>query len=207
LIPHERLHEIHAGGRRLRVLSEALAPLLPKDARVLDVGCGDGRLAARIAAARPDLAIQGAEVQPRPGAAIEVTAFDGRRLPFPDAAFDAVLTVDTLHHAADAEALLRECARVAPRVVLKDHLRDPWLARPTLRFMDWVGNRRHGVSIPDDYWRRARWEEAFASAGLEVESLRTLALFAPPLTWAFDRGLHFAAALRRRDFVPHPPGS
>ena len=207
MIPHEALHEVHAGGRRLRVLSEALAPMLPRGARVLDVGCGDGRLALRILARRTDLVIEGAEVKPRPGGAIAVTAFDGRTLPFPDGAFDAALAVDTLHHADDPEALLRECARVAPRVFVKDHLRDPWLARPTLRFMDWVGNRRHGVSVPDDYWPRQRWEDAFASIGLEVEAFRLLSLFPPPLSWVFDRGLHFAAALRRRDFVHRPPGS
>jgi len=205
--PHERLHEIHAGGRRLRVLADILAPLLPRDARVLDVGCGDGRLALRIRALRPDLVIEGAEVKPRAGTAITVTPFDGRVLPFANGAFDAVLSVDTLHHADDPEAVLQECARVAPVVVLKDHLRDAWLARPTLRFMDWVGNRRHGVSVPDDYWPRNRWEEAFERSGLEVETLRTVALFAPPLTWIFDRGLHFAAVLRRRDFVARPPRS
>jgi SAM-dependent methyltransferase len=207
IAPHERLHEIHAGGRRLRILAEILAPLLPRDARVLDVGCGDGRLALRIRALRPDLVIEGAEVKPRAGTAIPVAAFDGRVLPFTDGAFDAVLSVDTLHHAEDPEAVLGECARVSPVVVLKDHLRDAWLARPTLRFMDWLGNRRHGVAVPDDYWPRQRWEEAFTRAGLEVETLHTVALFPAPLTWIFDRGLHFAAALRRRDFVPRPPGS
>jgi len=92
-------------------------------------------------------------------------------------------------------------------VVLKDHLGDAWLARPTLRFMDWVGNRRHGVSVPDGYWRRGEWQEAFDRSGLEVTTLRTVSLFAPPLTWIFDRGLHFAAALRRRDFAGHPSRS
>jgi SAM-dependent methyltransferase len=201
VIPHEALHEVHAGGRRLRVLAEALAPLLPAAGRVLDVGCGDGRLAERVRARRPGIAIGGVEVKPRPGARIPVTPFDGRALPFGDGSFDAAMVVDTIHHAEDGDALLRECARVARLVVVKDHLRDPFLARPTLRFMDWVGNRRHGVPVPDDYWPRRRWEEAFARAGLAVESFRTLALFTPPLTWIFDRGLHFVAALRRRDLA------
>jgi SAM-dependent methyltransferase len=201
MIPHEVLHEIHAGGRRLRRISEALAPYFARDAWVLDVGCGDGRLAARLKERRPDIAIEGVEVKPRPGTRIPVTAFDGVRLPFPDDAFDAVLAVDVLHHAADPEALLAECARVASHVVLKDHLEDPWLARPTLRFMDWVGNRRHGVAVPGDYWTRRRWEDAFARVGLEADEFRAVTLFPPPLTWVFDRGLHFAASLRRRGFV------
>ena len=207
MIPHERLHEIHAGGRRLRVLSAALAPLLPPDARVLDVGCGDGRLAAHIRARRPDLAIEGVEVKPRPQAAIPVAPFDGRAIPFPDAAFDAALIVDTLHHADDPQALLKECARVAPRVVVKDHLREGWLARPTLRFMDWVGNRRHGVSVPEDYWPRARWDQAFAALGLQVEAFAPVRLFPPPLSWVFGRDLHFAAALVRGDLVRRPARS
>ena len=123
----------------------------------------------------PTCVIEGAEVKPRPGTAIPVTAVRRAHAPLRRTARSTPsLAVDTLHHADDPEALLRECARVAPHVVLKDHLRDPWLARPTLRFMDWVGNRRHGVSVPDDYWPRRRWEDAFARVGLEVESLRDL---------------------------------
>ena len=196
MIPHEALHEVHAGGRRLRVLSEALAPLLPRGARVLDVGCGDGRLAVRIQSRRPDLVLEGAEVKPRPGAPIPVTAFDGRTLPFADAAFDAVLAVDTLHHADDPEALLRECARVAPRLVLKDHLRDPWLARPTLRFMDWVGNASFGVSLPYNYWNAEQWASARRELDLRTEEeRRALGLYPRWADWVFGRSLHFIARL------------
>lgn len=37
------LHQTLVFGRRVRVLSDQLAALIPPAARILDVGCGDGR--------------------------------------------------------------------------------------------------------------------------------------------------------------------
>lgn len=49
-------------------------------------------------------------------------------------------------------------ARVARRgVVIKDHLREGPLAGPTLRLMDWVGNRGHDVRLPYNYLSRRKW--------------------------------------------------
>ena len=45
---------------------------------MLDVGCGDGRLARLVADKRPDISIHGMDVRPRTGAAIPVETFDGR---------------------------------------------------------------------------------------------------------------------------------
>jgi 2-polyprenyl-3-methyl-5-hydroxy-6-metoxy-1,4-benzoquinol methylase len=41
----DRVHGNLVHGRRVRVLAEWLARLLPQNAKVLDVGCGDGLLA------------------------------------------------------------------------------------------------------------------------------------------------------------------
>jgi len=176
----------------VEVLTEQIAGLLPADARVLDVGCGDGTIAAEIMARRPDVTITGIDVLVRPETKIEVTEFDGRTIPFGDATFDAVTFVDVLHHTDDATVLLREAARVAATaVVIKDHLADGFLANPTLRAMDWVGNASHGVALPYNYWTSAQWDAAFADVGLEVQrSVTDLGLYAPPLSWACDRQLH-----------------
>ena len=110
-------------GRRVRVLSDVLATTIPKGARVLDVGTGDGSIAASIMKQRADLVIEGVDVFQRPTIYIPVAVFDGHHLPFGDRSFDCVLFVDVLHHTDDASVLVREAARVAnDSVVIKDHL-------------------------------------------------------------------------------------
>lgn len=194
----EHLHETGARDRRIRVLADHLARLLPERLSVLDVGSGDGRLAQSLMSRRADLAVRGADVLVRPGAAIPVEAFDGRRLPFGDGAFGAAMLVDVLHHSEDPAALLAEAARVAPLLVIKDHLADAPLAVPRLRFMDRVGNARFGVRLTYHYWTRGRWNEAFVSLGLSTEVwMGRLHLYPAPLSWIFDGSLHFLARLRR----------
>ena len=192
------LHGRAVFSRRVRVLAERLAPLLPAG-RVLDVGCGDGNVAKALLALRPDLAVEGYDVLERPRAEIPVTRFDGRRLPVADGAADAVLLVDVLHHADDAAALLAECARAAPVVVVKDHLMRSWLDERVLAFMDWVGNAPHGVVLPYRYFSPTSWPDAVSRAGL-TETARgdVPGLYPFPFSLAFGRGLHFAARLERR---------
>ncbi len=194
----DRVHEGHVHRRRVRVLARHLAEMLPRDARVLDVGCGDGRLAQAVLALRPDLTISGIDVLVRADAAIPVMPFDGVHIPYGDRSVDAVLFVDVLHHTTDPMTLLREAARVARHaIVLKDHVADCLLALPTLRFMDRVGNARHGVALPYNYWRQGQWRDAFAALGLTIEEWRErLGLYPPVASLLFDRSLHVIARLR-----------
>jgi SAM-dependent methyltransferase len=196
----ERWHGRHVHSRRVKVLAQAAANLLPPRARVLDIGCGDGRLAVVLGSLRPDLAIVGAEVLPRPDCAIPVTAFDGARLPFADDSFDAALLVDVLHHTTDPAVLLREAVRVARQaVILKDHFREGLGAQATLRFMDTVGNRRHGVALPFNYLSRGEWNALFARCGVNAAASDPLRRLYPfPANFVFGRGLHFMDRLERR---------
>jgi len=107
----------------------------------LDVGCGTGTLAARLAAA--GLEVTG--VDPSEGMLavlrehapqVHAVQGSGTALPFPDASFDAVISVATLHHIAEPAAVratLAEMARVA---------------RPEGRLVVWDHNPRN------PYWRR-----------------------------------------------------
>lgn len=194
----DRIHERAVFGRRVRVLAELVAARLPECGRVLDIGAGDGTLAALVHERLSGVELTGIDVLVRNATLIPVSSFDGWTIPFDDSAFAAAVLVDVLHHAEDPLRLLQEAARVAPVVVVKDHLADRPLAELTLRFMDRVGNARHGVDLRYSYWRREQWTDAIARAGLrEANVSHDVPLYPAPLSWIFGFGLHFIARLER----------
>ena len=195
------MHDKLVFSRRVRVLSGWFAQLAPNRARVLDVGCGDGLIAALLQSKRPDISIRGVDVLPRKRAHIQVEIFDGFRIPFDDGSFDAVLFSDVLHHVNDPTTLQREARRVASQwVLIKDHYRKGFAAAERLRFMDWVGNARFGIALPYNYWTERQWYTAWQEIGLRPEQLVTrLGLYPVPADWFFGAQLHFIALLKKCD--------
>jgi SAM-dependent methyltransferase len=186
------VHERLVFGRRTRILSSQLAGMIPPGAHVLDVGCGDGTIDNLIQERRPDIRVEGIDVLIRPNTRIPVREFDGYRIPFTNTSFDLIMFVDVLHHTNDPTILLREAARVGRSVLIKDHFKNGLLANETLRFMDWVGNAHHGVSLPYNYWPKSKWMAAFRQLDWRVVDLKShLQLYHAPFCWIFDRGLHF----------------
>jgi SAM-dependent methyltransferase len=187
--------------RRVDVLSRHLASAIPSRGTVLDIGAGDGQIAMALMRLRPDLKVEGVDIVPRPRTLIPVTQYDGKRLPFADKSVDFVTIVDVLHHTTDPAAVMLEAARVARQgVVIKDHLREGILARPTLVFMDWFGNLGDGVPMPYLFLDRREWQGEFFKARLEVVSMvEKLGLYLPPAGWLFDRRLHFVAYLSPKE--------
>jgi ubiquinone/menaquinone biosynthesis C-methylase UbiE len=87
--------------------------------RVLDLGCGTGQLAHRLAAIRPAVGVCGCDLSPgmlrqarRRDAGVGWVGGDAGRLPFRSAAFDAVVSTEAFHWFPDQPAALREIARV-----------------------------------------------------------------------------------------------
>lgn len=191
------LHGPAIFSRRVRVVAGRLAPLLPAG-HLLDVGCGDGSVAKALLSLRPDVTIEGYDVFERPQAAIPVTRFDGRILPVADGSAAAALLVDVLHHADDAVALLAECARAAPVVIVKDHFARSWLDGRLLVLMDWVGNAPHGVALPYWYFSPESWAQAVFRLGLRETARGDVpGLYPFPFSLVFRRGLQFVSCLER----------
>ena len=197
----EQIHERSIRERRIRKLCGVLTASIPRNDRVLDVGCGDGVLDSRILQARPDLVITGLDVLLREKTHIPVEMYDGHYLPYADSSFDTVMFVDVLHHSESTEHLLLEAIRLTRKtIIIKDHLKNGLLAGPTLRLMDNIGNRRFKVELSYNYWPRNRWLRTIAAMGLSVYNWKEkLAIYPWPMSLFFDRSLHFVAILRVRN--------
>ena len=75
---------------------------------------------------------------------------------------------------------------------------DIFFADLSLRFMDRVGNTRHGVSIPANFWSEEMWRENFAKMDLSINFwTKDIPLYPWWASWIFGRSLHFVAALSK----------
>ncbi len=147
-------------------------------ARVLDVGTGGGQIPAKIARRRPRWRIwavdragsmlaagaAGLEAARREAvSAIQpfrmgLVLAEARALPFPDGAFDLVISNSLLHHIGDPTPVLDEIARVASpsgRVLLRDLRRPPRGLMPA--WVAWHG-RHYGGEM------RRLYEDSVAAA-------------------------------------------
>ena len=187
--------------RRIAVLAARLASMLAPGSKVLDVGCGDGRIGALLGDTVPHLEVQGAERLPRAGCAIPCQVFDGVHLPFADRSADCCMFVDVLHHTLDPLPILREACRVSSQFILiKDHVAEGPFDRATLRFMDWMGNAPHGVPMTYNYLSQSQWKSLYGELDLTlVRTDRAIPLYPFPFSRIFGRNLHFISLLKIRE--------
>jgi len=100
------------------LVMQALADLVPRGSRVLDLGCGNGALLSWLQTHRActgyGVEIDDANVLAcvqRGVSVIQLNLEQGLSM-FEDHSFDVVLQIDTLQHLRNAETMLRETARV-----------------------------------------------------------------------------------------------
>jgi SAM-dependent methyltransferase len=165
--------------RRRRLVGRAydmaleMARVIPRHARVLDVGCGNGFIAHHLTAMLGTRVI-GLDVAKGTDAPIKYLRYDGARFPVPDRSFDAVLLCYVLHHAQDSGIVLDEVRRVlrgAGLVVIYEDIPRAWWDR----FVCWTHDLRwRGRTGRCAFRGDAEWRTLFDSFGFEMVEERRL---------------------------------
>ena len=145
---YDLLNRLMTAGQDRRWRAETIRRLnLPEAPRLLDLGAGTGDLGCEALDQRPSACVVALDFTPemmrlgkrRPtGGQVQWVVGDAAHLPFPAAAFDAVVSGFLLRNVPDLDAVLREERRVtrsSARVASLDTTPPPrsWL-RPLLRF-------------------------------------------------------------------------
>ena len=195
----ELIHEKLVRERRIQNLGEKIAFLLPKNISVLDLGGGDGAIAKYVKNHRPDISITCIDVNVYEHEKMPIEYFDGETIPYSSSSFDCVMLIDVLHHTIDPYKILSEAERVSQNYILvKDQKCDGLASIPTLKFMDTIGNKRHGVSLPFNYWKNIEWKNKFNELNLNEEiSIPRLKLYPWWADWWFGARLNFIALLKK----------
>lgn len=181
---------VHATGPDLERL-ESIAREMP-GARALDLGCGGGHVAYRIAPHVGEvvacdlsgemLGAVTAEAARRGLGNIAVEQSAAERLPFPDGAFDLVACRLTAHHWGDLDAGLREAHRVlrpGGRAIVIDVIAPALPAADThLQAIELLRDTSH---VRD--YRVDEWTSALGRAGLNLRSVAKHRLFMDLTSW------------------------
>jgi len=152
-----------------RSVLDMAAQSMPQPRRVLDIGCGTGRLLRQVGARFPQAQLngvdpadgminQGIALLP-PGSNIRIQHGTAEELPFPDGSFDLVLSTMSFHHWHDRAQGCREVRRVLTpggRWVLADVI-PKGLMVPMLPIIHIGGIRQ-----------RSQLDAMLAGAGLQV---------------------------------------
>jgi len=168
--------------RFLRAVDEAVAEVRP--ASVLDAGCGEGTVTARVARRLPRATVVGldvgdprlvAEWDARAGENLAFHSGSAYSLPYPDGAFELVCALEVLEHLERPADGLDELARVSSRALVLSVPREPlWRALNVAsgRYVRALGNTPGHVN----HWSRPDFVRFAARAG-DVRRVRT------PLPW------------------------
>lgn len=183
------LHRKFVKPKQSNRIVDILVELLPEQGRVLDVGCGTGKISRLIQERNPKLSVEGIDVLVQAKAEIDVKLFDGVNIPFDDGVFETVIFVDVLHHTNNHSQLLKEALRVSRNnVIVKDHICTGRIAFWILAFMDWVGNRSLGINSIHSYLSKEQWSMLFTGLDVaEPEMMMVTGLYPFPFSLIFER--------------------
>src|SRR3989344_1873610 len=166
---HKRIYDRYISQIRINEIVKRINPLLKDSGKILDVGCGNGKISKILMGKNPGLKINGIDVFEIENPKIKVEVFDGEKIPYKENSFDTITLIDVLHHEKDLETLFKEVIRVSNKyIIIKDHYFKNGIDRLIIKLYDYVGNKPYGVKLPYNFKSIKEWKELINKYNLEI---------------------------------------
>ncbi len=167
---------------------------------LLDVGGGTGLMAEAMQSLLPVGRVAAVDVVDRyfKGLSVETHVYDGVRLPFADASFDAATINNVMHHipVAMRPQVMREIRRVVRGpLYIKDHLAASGLDHARLAVLDFLGNIPFGGMVKADYLEADEWEALAAAGGFRIAERIAGTYRSGPMAMLFPNRLEISMRL------------
>lgn len=168
---------------QMRQAFESCLKTLPRDALLLDVGCGNGALTQNLSATANvvgvDFSLAMLEVARRSG--LDVYHADAARLPFASNQFSAVICAEVIQHVPELSPLFGEISRVCAKggeVIVSTLNARSVARRVNRRVSKWLDP--NNLRVSPKLWSAAQINAVAKACGLNFESFVWLHY---PLPW------------------------
>ncbi len=142
---------------------------IEKGGKILDLGCGSG-IIAKVFQDFFQAKVIGVDIKDHRVFYIPFEIINGKKLPFPEKSFDAVLINYVLHHSDDPEALLEEAKRIAKKIIIYEDLPENLLSKIYCKIHSITFNKFFQKPSKANYSFKTgkEWEEIFQKIGLNL---------------------------------------
>lgn len=140
--------------------------------KVIDIGAGSCHIAATLAR-NHQVDVTAIDVVDHNITELPLQLYDGKKLPFKAATFDASLLVFVLHHASDMRSLLDEALRVSKTVILVEDTPQTAFEKRVWKWFDRLVNHEihNDIAIAHHAMSAADWKNMLD--GWDVEIVET----------------------------------
>ncbi len=155
---------------------------------IIDIGAGTCRIAKYLSDTL-ELEVTPIDIVDYNKTDLQLTLYDGRRIPFAEGMFDIALLIFVLHHCRDQEMMLKEALRVARKVIILEDTPTSNFEKRMWRFWDWLLNLGRDISMLYSSRSDENWLCLFERLGLKLREKRNFRL-AFSFFWSYQQSLY-----------------